>query len=720
LKLPSSSPSVTTAEPPPIPATNYWRDLFIWLIVAAAFALRIGYNLALHPDGHPITSFVIDEREYFSAAHMLAEGRGFSYFDTALWVRPPLYVTALAGVMRLAGSDYFPALLFQSLLSALTLLPLGWLAFRLGGRRPARLAVAIGLLYLPLTLFAGLLLSETLFVFLFAWALVALVKAHKAIASTWSRQTWLWLIMSGLLLGLCVLARATALAFLPLVALWLLWGRGASVLRSRLAAAAIVVGVCLLCLVPWIARNYLAYKRFVLVDTTSGYNLWLASVGVRDEPRLQADLLAIPNPADRQGYAYARAWENISADPLAFIGKGVKESLDLWRPLFSAEERQAQGFSLGRIPAWHLVSLLLFDDLLYVVILVAAVAGLALGRPDPLKSLTLLWAALWVLMSFVFFAVTRFRLPVVAAFIPWAAVGLEVFLTRRVLPERARRATPAARILAGAAVVGVAIFVVPAIDVGDTWLGIERWFQQGPYRSAEVLLRQRMPDEAIAQYDQANLSVSDTRYGLAAAFLQKGEAEQALAQLTESEPDDRVEPLLIRGEAARMAGNLASARSFFNARTLQVQPMEAEDWAWDHLAPPPTSTLQLGSGLDMGYIRGFYGPEKDNGGRTFRWSSADAHIRDVQVGAGYELQWSGWRPDGLASASPVVSQQDAQGRMLGMAQPFPLQNSLSWTTSQIAPVAGQVETLIIKSNPFIGGGNDPRLLGVRISAIGSR
>src|SRR5438552_11939976 len=234
LKLPSSSPSVTTAKdegrrPPPTLATNYWRDLFIWLIVATAFVLRIGYNLALHPDGHPPNAFVIVEREYFSAAYMLAEGRGFSYFDTALWVRPPLYVAALAGVMKLARCDYFPTLLFQSLLSALTLLPVGWLAFRLAGRRAARIAVTIGLLYLPLTLFAGLLLSETLFVFLFAWALVALAKAYDALGSTWSRQTWLWLVVSGLLLGLGVLTRATALAFLPLVALWLLSARGGGV-----------------------------------------------------------------------------------------------------------------------------------------------------------------------------------------------------------------------------------------------------------------------------------------------------------------------------------------------------------------------------------------------------------------------------------------------------------------------------------------------------------
>ena len=541
---------------------SYWRDPLIWLLVLAALVVRIAYNLALHPEGHPPSTFVIDEREYFSAAHMLVEGRGFSFFDTALWVRPPLYVVALAGVMSVAGDGYVPTLVFQSLLSALTLLPLGWLARRAGNQRAARITVALGLLYLPLTLFAGLLLSETLFVFLFAWAVAALIRVREELALGLTRRAWLWLLVSGVLLGLGVLTRSTALAFVPLVAVWLCLGykepdvgaRRVVPLRQRLVGAAAVVVVCLLCLLPWIARNYVAYKRFVLVDTTSGYNLWLGSVGVRDEPRLQADLLAIPNPADRQSFAYSQAFKNIAADPLGFLGKGIKESLDLWRPLFSAEERQIGGYTLGRIPSWHLAALLLFDDLLYAAILVAAVAGLAFTPPHPLKSLVLLWAALWVLMSFVFFAVTRFRLPVIAMLLPLAGMGLDALLSRQRINEQARKANLATRVAVAAALVGIVVLVLPAIDVGATSLGIQRWNEQAPYRNAEALLKAGQVDAAIDQYKQANQSVSDTRYGLAAAYLQKGQAGRALAELSANEPDDRVEPPIIRGEAARHAG----------------------------------------------------------------------------------------------------------------------------------------------------------------------
>src|SRR5204862_4734058 len=106
----------------------------------------------------------------------------------------------------------------------------------------------------------------------------------------------------------------------------------------------------------------------------------------------------------------ARAWENIKADPAAFARKGLEESLDLWKPLFSAEERQVKGYTLGRVDVRHLYALLVLDDLLYLFIIVLSVFGLWFAPRTPLRSLTVLWVSLWVAMRFVFFAVTRFRL----------------------------------------------------------------------------------------------------------------------------------------------------------------------------------------------------------------------------------------------------------------------------------------------------------------------
>ncbi|HKP52868.1 MAG TPA: hypothetical protein VJ183_09465 [Chloroflexia bacterium] len=715
---------------------SFWRDPVLWSLIIGGLILRVTYNLVLHSGYDPTSTFIIDEREYFGAAHMLAEGRGFSFFDTALWIRPPLYVVMLAGVMRFAGTSYLPVLLLQSLLSAATLLSLGWLAWRVAGRGPARWAVGLGALFLPFTLFAGLLLSETLFTLLLAVTLVALLRAREALSGGLSKSLP-WLVASGILLGLSALTRATALGFLPLAALWLAFpawknlglssgvaqaklGQEGSWIRMRILAASLMVSACLVTLIPWTVRNYVAYGKFVAIDTTGGYNLWLASVGVRDEERLQADYRAIPNQADRQAYAYGRAWENISADPMGFLGKGLKESLDLWKPQFGSEERQVRAYTLGRVPGWHLLSLLFFDDFLYVVILCLSVVGLALASPHPLKGLTGLWVLLWVLISFIFFAVTRFRLPIVAALLPWAGIGANLLVTSHGRVAMFRKLSLPLKAASTATLLAILLVTVPEIQLPETLRGVERWGQQEGYRKGEGLLRQGDVQGAISAYRTANQEITDTRYALAAAYIQAGEAQLALSKLSADEPADRFEPAIIRGEAARQSGDLESARSFFNAREVNVAGDAALRWAWDHLSPiyPGVDVIELGSGLDIGYVRGFYGTERDQDGRTFRWSSEHPEIRGNRDGsAELRITWSGWRPAGLPLAHPGILTSQVQQDSTYIPLVTELSSAPSWTETAIDLGMARETPLKISVNSFIGAGNDPRLLGVRISRV---
>jgi 4-amino-4-deoxy-L-arabinose transferase-like glycosyltransferase len=731
------------------------RRLFIdpWLatLVTATFLIRVGYNLALHPDGHPPWAFVIDEREYFAAAHVLAEGRGFSFFDTALWVRPPVYVLLLAAVMRVAGTDYLPVLTVQSALSAATLMPLSWLAGQMGGRAAARWTAVLAALYLPLTLFSGLLLSETVFLLLFTLALVALLRSRQILGALTAPQedahlprlrACAWVALSGVLLGLAVLTRATALAFIPVSALWLISGttretdandqsgvdprnRDRDSRRLKWLSGGLLLAACAVVLLPWVLRNYRAY-RVVAVDTTAAYNLWLGSVGVRDEQRLQADLRRIPNHAERQAFAFSEAWENISAAPHMFIVKGIKETLDLWRPHFSSEERQVAGYTLGRVPAWHLAALLTFDDLLYVLILMLALVGLMLTPPHPLKALIVLWVLVWVAMAFVFFAVTRFRLPVVAALLPLAGVGVVHVASRHEL-ERAWRALASWK--RGVALVGavaVVLVTLPAISAGDVFVGMQRWHQQASFRTAESLLRDGRPEDAIRLYRQANLDLLDTRYALAAAYLQGAQVQQALSLLKADEPPDRFEPFIIRGEAARMSGDLEAARSFFNAREVREAGEEALVWAWDHLRPPPVESLVLGTGLDVGYVRGFYAPETADGGVPFRWTGPRAEIRGLKSRAPgilrLSLTQSGWRPEGLSQAQVVLSVRanGDQSAARGDVFYFRLPNDSGWHVQEVQSSRDRADVELVLQmtvNPFVPGGYDPRLLGIRLAGV---
>ena len=626
-------------------------------------------------------------------------------------MRPPLYVAFLSLFVRAWGTDLLPVTLVQSALSALTLLPLGMLAARLGGLRAARWTVALGALYLPFTLFSGLLLSETLFLVFFAFLPLALVHAASLPPDAARAKTG-WAASAGLLLGLCAVTRSTALGFLPLAAVWLFFVAGSRTLPRRLQPAVVFVGACLLVMLPWVARNYVVYHRLIAIDTTAGYNLWLGSVGVRDEERLVNDLRPLSGPIERQDFAFARAWENISSDPAFFVRKGLKESADLWRPLFSAEERQVSGYTLGRVPAWHLLSLLALDDLLYMVVLVLGVAALFLLRGGPLRSLTVLWVLLWVVMSFIFFAVTRFRLPVVASLLPWAGLSL-ARVPALVGGRRSLHISSLGPRLAGAALVIVVLLViiVPAVPVEATATGVARSLEQAPFRQAEADLLAGRVDEAIANYRRANLGLADTRYGLAAALLQKGDTPGALEQFISNEPADRFEPYIIRGEAARLAGDQEAARTLLNTRVVKLAGDAALSWAWDHLRPAPVGTIAIGSGLDIGYIRGFYAPETDEKGQAFRWSAESSQIRGLRGAPSVVGTWSGWRPSALPQA--VVRLYTGT-----QEQTASLNNSKQWTQTTISPGSGGAGASIsLNVGGFVSGGSDGRLLGVRVLAV---
>jgi tetratricopeptide (TPR) repeat protein len=696
--------------------TGFWWDPVLWGIVAGAFLVRLIYNLVLNGGEDPTQNFVVDEREYYGAAHTYAEGRGLQFYDTFLWVRAPLYPVFLGTLFRTFGTGYGSTLFIQSLLSAATLIPLAWMAHWAAGRAGARWTAGLGALYLPFSLFAGLLLSETLFLLLFSIAIALLLKSQQTLREGWRR--WIvWVALAGAALGLAALTRASALVFIALAALWLFLVQrrhmtksdvGREALLRRLAAPGALLAAGLILILPWMLRNVGAHGGFFL-DTTGGYNLWLASVGVRDEPRLQADLLAIPSQPERERFAQARAWENIFAKPLDYLGKGVKESLDLWRPQFSSEERQVAGYAWGRVPGWHLAALVLFDDILYGLILLLAFWGLAASRPHPLKWLTALWVLLWVVTSFVFFAVVRFRVPIVAALLPWAGIGVVILLqggllkTLRALPQEVK-ASLALGVLA------VLVLFPLSIEWGQTGLGIQRWGEQESFRRGEALLREGKAAEALAAYEAANTGVPDTRYALSSAYLRSGDIDRALATLLPEETEGRYEPAIIRGEAARRRGDFEAARSLFNAREVQVAGMEALEWAWWHLDPAPTARIDLGSGFDIGYVRGFYGPETDGGGNTFRWSGSQAEFRRFEPEVRSTIRWSGWRPGGAAQARVSLATVGASTR----PESFSLPNSPQTSEKSLGLRTSSGRFSV---NTFIGSGADPRLLGVRVFQI---
>ncbi|ASS73888.1 hypothetical protein CIG75_02130 [Tumebacillus algifaecis] len=215
---------------------------------------------------------VSDMADYDQRAMLLAEKGTFATGDRhGATYRAPGYVMFLAGLYELFGHKYRMIYGVQSLLSVATLFAIYLIGRRLFDVKVALLALFLGVLYVPFIGYAGVLLTESLFLALFCYALYAFLcgAADGKIR---------WFLLAGALFGLAALTRSIAVSLPLLCIVWLmlqqktiklprpLWGQ----LLSMLLLMAVVIA-------PWTIRSSLEQKQFVLVDTTSGLNLLIGN-----------------------------------------------------------------------------------------------------------------------------------------------------------------------------------------------------------------------------------------------------------------------------------------------------------------------------------------------------------------------------------------------------------------------------------------------------------
>ncbi|HUP27248.1 MAG TPA: hypothetical protein VM409_02350, partial [Chloroflexia bacterium] len=160
----------------------------------------------------------------------------------------------------------------------------------------------------------------------------------------------------------------------------------------------------------------------------------------------------------------------------------------------------------------------------------------------------------------------------------------------------------------------------------------------------------------------------------------------------------------------RFAGPLRTTRPEFRLEQLA--------WAWDNLAPPLTSTLDIG-GNDLGYIKGFQSPETEqDSSLSFRWTTGQSWARMVAPeGAGrlvlvvrwHSLAWPG-KPDpnrqvqvrinGVSGASHLVTPGWEEGRI---------------EAGEIAANSPVIVELLTKAERPPGA--ETRLLGIAVDSL---
>ncbi len=578
--------------------------------------LALGWRLLLW--AQPLHEPANDEVEYLRVARDLLAGQGWSFYAEWRWLRAPLYPLFLAGSLWLAGGDLQRAALPNIAASVAVV----YLVYRLArelapasDERAALLAALAAALLQTNATFASLYMSETLFSLLFGGTLLSL--------AVWRRSGGAWrLALAGALFGLSSLTRSAALVFLPALMLWVasvamrrrgwLWPRG--------ALAALLPAVCAaLVIAPWTLRNCRVYSACVLVETGFAYNLWAFYEPREDLGTINRSLEAIPDPVARAGEATRRGLARLREDPSILLRKLPVEWSRLWAVKIIQDRFLLPSYYADPPPAVFLAGLLL-DDVLYLLVLLLAGFGLAhgLARRDGLAILLALWMALCIAVTLLTHAEGRYRHFLFIALLPLAGFGADRLL---------RGAWP--RPLAGLAVAApVALALLPLLcyypwswALGGTPRSLYRWAGDGLAAAGRLEAAERAYLAALAANETPDgwLVLGDLRrrrgdlegaaeaYDL--AFALAGPYPAASAR---------------RGDLLRERGRADEARRAFEGRYLDAGRLT--DWSYRFLRPRPATAIDLGNGLDFGYVGRVYPAERIYQA-TGRWTGGDGRLR---------------------------------------------------------------------------------------------
>jgi 4-amino-4-deoxy-L-arabinose transferase-like glycosyltransferase len=232
------------------------RDVIVILGLAVAVRLVFVFTLENH-------LYWPDEIDFNNIALGLLQGNGYQSDPFRANPVLPLFLTA---VYKLFGYGYVAPRVIQSVLGALTACIVFVLAKSLFSRRVALLAGLGVALYPSLIYISGFFYVSSVETFLLALSVYLLSLSSK-------KDSFLFLLLSGLVIGITALCRPASLALLPFTVCFVLLAFAGSIFRRTLFSVSLVFIVSLTIL-PWTVRNYAVYKRVIPMSTGSGLFLW--------------------------------------------------------------------------------------------------------------------------------------------------------------------------------------------------------------------------------------------------------------------------------------------------------------------------------------------------------------------------------------------------------------------------------------------------------------
>ncbi len=419
---------------PAKPPTKSTILLFLVGIVALAAGLRALHLVELSRT--PLFAQpMIDGQAYHDMARTIIAGTA----PARPFYQDPLYPYLLAAIFTLFGQSFLAVYLVQ-LLFALIFVVLAFDTARiLFDWRAGLLAALAAALYRPFIFHEGVIDKTALSVFLVGVSLWTLVRGLKS-------KAWAWPVATGIALGLAALTRANLLLCILPPAI-------AFAARRRFFGLLLFSAGLALVIAPVSIRNSVLARELTLTTTQAGQNLYIGNAGHNRTGQYEAPPWVRPNPlfeeTDFRQHAeaaagraltpagvsryYVRAtWQSVTATPARWAGLMLRKVI-LFLNNFEVPDNYDIEF-YSRQSAVLRLPLLGFG-----VVLGLGLAGMLLfGRRGAGHLALGGFFGLYALSTVLFFVLDRYRLPVVAALLPFAAAAplwiVDRFRARRLRP----------------------------------------------------------------------------------------------------------------------------------------------------------------------------------------------------------------------------------------------------------------------------------------------